>query len=144
MSDVAPASRETKRLRYAAYAAFAWAAILLVLHLPLGTSTPASTRWVAPAFWAVAPFVLLATALLRGTVFIGALLGAYGLYGLAAAGWGWIRVFTGHAVNDPRGPGVVWAATLMVPFAVVWVRGGVAAWRVLSARAPATPDATDH
>ena len=143
MSHVPSAARETKRLRHAAYAALAWAAMLLFLHFPLGTPTPASsTTWVAPAFWAVAPFVLLATALLRGTVTIGALLGAYGLYGLAAAGWGWVRVFTGHAATDPRGPGVVWAATLMVPFAVVWVRGGVAAWRLLSQPTPGTPGAT--
>jgi hypothetical protein len=128
--------RARRRIRQAGYAALVFAAWkLLVLPMPLHHA-PGGAEWIIE--WTtvaqVSVSALLAVLALRESALAGAILGAYGTFRLALFALALVRVLDGTAASIPWGPAWVLVATLIVPFAVFWVRGGLAALAIVRAQ----------
>jgi hypothetical protein len=128
--------RARRRIRHAGYAALLFAAyLLLVMPIPLHHAS-GGVAWVVEWITVVqvSASLLLAVMALRGGALAGAVLGAYGVYRVALFGLALVQVLDGTAATVPWGPAWVLVATLLVPFAVIWIRGGLAALAMLRAR----------
>lgn len=129
-------NRANRRIRQAGYAALVFAAyLLLVLPMPLHHA-PGDATWIVEwmTIAQVSAALFLAVMALRESTLAGAVLGAYGVYRIALFVLAVVRVLDGTAASIPWGPGWVLVATVLVPFAVFWIRGGLAALAVLRAR----------
>jgi hypothetical protein len=129
-------TRARRRIRHAGYAALLFAAyLLLVLPMPLHHAPgdmPWAVEWVTIA--QVGLSLLLAVLALRGVALAGAVLGVYGVYRIALFALAIVRVLDGTAASIPWGPAWVLVAVVLVPFAVFWIRGGLAALALLRTR----------
>jgi hypothetical protein len=125
-----------RRIRHAGYAALLFAAyLLLVLPMPLHR-VPGGVAWIVEWMTVVqvSASLLLGIMALREGALAGAVLGAYGVYRVVLFGLALVRVLDGTAAAVPWGPAWVLVATLLVPFAVLWIRGGLAVLAMLRAR----------
>ena len=110
-----------RRIRWAAFAGFLWAVFQLV-----------ATRRISVDYWAgslainALPVVLLAWGTLRGSLLTAVGLGVYGLYRLVMA----LRMIAALSDSAFARPVDWWVAPLAVPFAVLWIIGSVAAYRL--------------
>jgi hypothetical protein len=127
--------RDARRIRAAGIAALAFAVFQLwALPAPLWY---ADGRWVWSAETIVSVGLTLAVgvAALRGSRAAAVILGGYGGYRLGWFVLGIVQVLDGTAARDAQGPAFVLGAAMGVPFAIFWVRGGLAAWRAIRTRA---------
>jgi hypothetical protein len=93
---------------------------------------PWAVEWVTIA--QVGLSLLLAVLALRGVALAGAVLGVYGVYRIALFALAIVRVLDGTAASIPWGPAWVLVAVVLVPFAVFWIRGGLAELALLRTR----------
>ena len=117
-----------RRVRAASYAALAFAAFqLLVLPRPVHRL---DTSWIVE--WATIAQVSFSLTLgvlaIRGSRIATSVLGLYGVYRLALFGVAVLRILDGTAAAESAGPAWVLGVSLVVPFAIFWLRG---AWAVL-------------
>lgn len=108
-----------RALRGSAYASFAYAALQM---------------WFLPAFepaslLRVGLSLAVAVLIWRGSRMAAGVAAAYGAWRLALLIVALVRVLNGTAVEMVNGPAFVVAQVVALPFAIFWVRGGMAVLR---------------
>jgi hypothetical protein len=124
-----PWRRAHRALRQSAYATFAYA-VLLMWFLPALIHRDAGG-------WTWEPWTLLEVGLTlvvgvltwRGSQAAAGIAAAYGLWRLGLLAFAIVRVLDGTAVQVEHGPAWVVSQLVALPFAILWVRGGLAVLR---------------
>ena len=124
VSDSA-ATRDRRRVRWAAYAGVAWAVFQL-----LATRRTSMEYWAGSVAVNALPVLLLALGALRGSLMATAALAIYGLYRVVIG----VRMVMLLFDTSFARPVDWWVAPLAVPFAVVWIVGGLAAYALRRTR----------
>ncbi len=122
-----------RRIRHAGYAALAFAAFqLFALPMPLHRAADGVawvTEWTTIA--QVSASLVVAVLAIRGNALVAAILGVYGAFRIILFALAVVRVLDGSAARAGLGPAWVIGVALVLPFALFWVRGGLATLAVL-------------
>jgi hypothetical protein len=113
------AARHRHRVRWAAYAGLAWAVFQL-----LATRRTSMEYWAGSVAVNALPVLLLALAGVRGSLIATAALAIYGVYRVVIG----VRMVMLMLDSRFAPPVDWWVAPLAVPFAALWIVGGLAAY----------------
>jgi hypothetical protein len=129
-----PPSGVPRALRASAYAAFAYA-LLQIWALPAPLHRDAG-RWVWEPATLLQVALTLAVAVLtwRGSEVAAGVAAAYGAWRLGLLAVAVVWVLNGKAGAMDSGPAFVLSQVVVLPFAVFWVRGGLAVLRAVRTR----------
>jgi hypothetical protein len=126
--------RVARAVRASAYAAFAYA-LLQVWFLPAAVHRDAG-RWVWEPVTLLQIGLTLAVAVLtwRGSEIAAGIAAAYGAWRVGLVALAVVQVLDGTAAARENGPAVVIAQLVVLPFAIFWLRGGLAVLRARRGR----------
>jgi hypothetical protein len=129
-----PATKTRRALRASAWATIAFA-LLSAWALPMPLRRGEGGAWVIEAATVLQLAVVIAAAVLlwRGNRVAGALVGLYGAWRIGGVLAALVAIPTGRA---PGGPAWLLSQLVIVPFAVFWIRGGLAVLREWRTRGP--------
>ncbi|MGH7648869.1 MAG: hypothetical protein ACREND_12180 [Gemmatimonadaceae bacterium] len=123
--------KSLRQIRTAGWAAVAYA-VLQLLALP-------AVVWRADGHWTwapttaleILPTIVLAWFALRRSRLAALILGAYAVYRVSLFGLAVIRVLDGTAATTQWASAWVFGTVVALPFAIFWLRGGIAALRTI-------------
>lgn len=129
-----PPRRAHRALRHSAYAAFAFA-VLQLWFLPAPFHRDAG-RWVwePGTLLHVALTLTVAVLIWRGSRIAAGIAAAYGAWRLGLFVLAVVQVLDGTAAARGNGPAFVVSQAVSLPFAILWLRGGLAVLRERRAR----------
>jgi methyl coenzyme M reductase alpha subunit len=126
--------RAPRALRQSAYAAFAYA-VLQMWFLPALIHRDADGwTWEPWTLLQVGLTLIVAVLIWRGSEVAAGIAAAYGVWRLGLAVLAVVSVLNGRAVLVENGPAWVLSQLVVLPFAIFWLRGGLAVVRERRAR----------
>jgi hypothetical protein len=142
MQPIAP-HRIPRAIRASAYAAYAYAVLQIwVLPMPLHRDA-AGWTWEPRTLLDVGLTLAVGVLTWRGSRIAAGLAAAYGAWRLALLALALVWVLNGRAHAMGYGPAFVLSQFVALPFAVFWVRGGLAVLREWRTRGRAEDPAPD-
>jgi len=142
MTASVPTDRTARALRVSAWATFGFA-LLQAWFLPMPLHRGSGSGWVFEfaTVLRIATSVVAAVFLWRRSRIAGALAGLYGAWYVALLGLAVVWILDGTAGGMENGPAWILHKAVLFPFAVLWLRGGLAVlreWRMHTRGMPGT------
>lgn len=120
-----------RQIRTAGWAAVAYAGLQLLALPAVVWRVDGHWTWAPTTALQILPTIVLAWLALRGSRLAALILGAYSVYRVSLFGLAVVRVLDGTAAKTQWGPAWLFGTMIALPFAIFWLRGGIAALRTI-------------
>lgn len=127
-----------RALRASVYATFAYAVLQMWFLPALVHRDAGGWTWEPSTLLQVGLSLVVAVLIWRGSRIAAGVAAAYGAWRLGLLATAVVWVLNGKAAAMDSGPAFVVAQVVVLPFAVFWVRGGLAVFRATSVRGEAS------